>query len=785
MLQDFPRLEQMRAINLSTRKAIFTERAKLATEFFKKQGFSEEHMVLKQAQALKYVLENIPVTIFEDDLIVGSTTKHRIGCLMFPEFLSMNIWPDLPTISKRKFDPVDITEEEIDLLSEEIFPFWQDYTTYEWARKKGNEPLSLQLQERMVFYILAKSQMITHIIPNYPCLVNRGLENLIKEARAKELSANDAEAKEFYQAVQIAMQAVITLAERYAAKCEELAKVSEKTRAQELLEIASALRACPKKPAQTFQEALQAVWLTQVALHQENFDAALSFGRLDQFLYPYYKKDIEEGRLSSQRALELIGSFFIKLSDHTPLLPDAGQEILGGTGTNQAVTIGGLKPDGTDGTNELSYLMLKMSELLRMREPNVGARLHKNSPPEFRKAVVTSIYNSGAAPALYSDEPIIEALMNKGISLEDARDYGIVGCVETISPGRTMSSTGSIMLNLAAVLELTLHGGIHPLSGLQIGPKTGDLLSFKSFDEFMSAFKVQLEYMISMAVDGNNRLAEAHKHLHPTPLLSSLIDGTFASGRDVTWGGAKYNSSGVYVIGLADVADSLAALKNMVFDNAQIPKEEMASAIADNFEGHEKTFALLTRRAPKYGTDDDVADKTVVDLVELISNVFDKHKNPRGGPFHVGYWSITMHAGLGSLIGALPNGKKKGSPLASGATPVSGIAVKGPTASLSSTAKLPAKHIANSIANNHKIPKSLLGEPGKLDIFQNLVDGYFKRGGMQVQFIIQDRQTLFDAQKNPDAYRDLLVRVSGYTAYFCDLNKKMQDEIIARTEDQL
>ncbi len=784
-LGDYPRLARLRKELLNAPPAICVERARLVTEFFKREGFDGPRPVLRQARALSYLLENLPITIFDDELVVGSTTRHRLGTVLFPEFMAQTIWPELPTIATRDHDPVTIAEEEADLLADEVFPFWRDHTVHEHVRREGDNPRCLRIAEHLVFYVLAKSNGITHVIPDYASLVSRGMDELIDEAADAERKARDEEAAELHAAVQVALGAVVGFAGRYANACEERAQDADPSRSEELHEVASILRCVPAGPARTLHEALQAIWITEVALHQENNDLALSFGRLDQFLYSYYRDDLANGRVDEKRAGELIGSFFIKMGDHTPLVPQAGQEMFGGVSTNQAVTVGGMKPDGTDGVNDLTFLMVKVSEILALREPNMCARLHEESSPEYRRVLVESIYRTGAAPALYGDEAVIDALIEHGVSLEDARDYGVIGCVETTSAGRTMGMTGAILINVASVLELALNDGVHPLSGSQIGPKTDRLSNFSSFDDVYEALEGQLESIVALATDGNARFADAHATLHPTPLLSALIEGTKNSGRDVTRGGAKYNSSGVAIIGLADLADSLTAMKKVVFEDVKVSAAQLSNAMDANFDGHEKTRALLKDKSPNYGTDESSADEMVADVIRLISKIFEKHENPRGGRYNIGYWSITMHAGFGALTGCLPNGRLKGEPLASGATPSNGVAVKGPTAAMASTAKLPAPLMANCIANNHKLSRNLFDEPGKLDLFEKLVEVYFKRGGMQVQFTVQDRQTLIDARDNPDEYRDLLVRVSGYTAYFCDLNRRMQDEIIARTEDQI
>lgn len=784
-LDEFPRLKKLRQELISAPPALCIERARLVTEFFLKEGFDESRPVLRQANVLRYVLEHLSPAIFDQELIVGSTTSRRLGMVVYPEFLALAIWPELPTMARRSVNPVAISDEDADYLANVVFPFWKDLTIIEHVRREGKNPDFLSLMERIVFFALTKAAGLTHLIPDYETLVRRGLSSLIAEAEEREKTARDGESAEFYQAVQVCGKGVISLAHRYAAVCEKEAGGSQEPRASELKEIAGALRKVPAGPASTLQEALQSIWITQVALHQENSNMALSFGRLDQILYPYYETDLAGGRIDEKKATELIGCFFLKMGDHMPLAPLAGQEIIGGASTDQAVTIGGMKPDGADGVNGLTFLILNLSAMLALREPNLCARLHRGSPPTYVRAVLESLFRNGAAPALYGDEQVIKALTASGVKLEDARDYGIIGCVEPASSGRTMSMTGAIMFNLAAVLELSLNDGIQPLSGLPIGPTTGRFEKFQSFDEFDRAFQKQLDGMVDLATLGNSWFAQAHSKLHPTPLLSGLLRGSLESGKDVTRGGAMYNSSGVGVIGFADVADSLTAIKDLVFEKGLLSRTELMSALASDFEGHDKTYALLTRKAPKYGTDDPPADQVAADLVKSVASSFGRHKNPRGGKYHVGFWSLTMHTGLGSLTGALPNGKRKGAPLASGVTPVSGVARKGPTAAFASTTKLPVDRIPNGMANNHKLPRSLLGQPGKLEVFQQLVTGYFKGGGMQTQFIIQDRQTLIAARNHPERYRDLLVRVSGYTAYFCDLSRMMQDEIIARSEDEV
>jgi pyruvate formate-lyase/glycerol dehydratase family glycyl radical enzyme len=785
-LDDLPRIARLRRELLAAKPAVCVERARLVTEYLRRHGLGRDRAVLRQARVLGHVLDHLPTTVFDDELIVGATTRHRLGCMVFPEMMGAGIWPELTSLSTRAHDPVALSREDASTLARDVFPFWCDHTVHEHARRRAGDSACIRLSERIVFYLLSKANCISHVIPSFAMVLEHGMARIAEDATRRAAEATDAETRELHQACALVASAVLRFSERYALACEEAALSASLERARELREIARVLRRVPAQPARTLHEALQAIWLIQVALHQENNDVGMSIGRLDQLLGPLYRDDLTAGRQDPQSACELLASFFLKLGDHTPLIPAAAHELVGGSATNQAVTIGGLTPAGQDAVNDATYLILAANNLLRLREPNLCARLHATADATYRRALSESIYRTGASPALYGDEAVIDALEGQGMRSEDARDYGIVGCVEASIPGRTMGMTGAILFNLASVLELALNDGVHPLSGLRIGPATGELRRFGSFAEVERAFVTQLEHMTGLATEGNALLAEAHAELHPTPLLSALVEGTATSGRDVTRGGARYNSSGVAIIGLADVADSLTALRALVFaDPPLLDAARVHDALQTDFVDDERVRVMLLRKAPKYGQDDHNADGVAAWLVERIDTCFAAHAAPRDGNYRVGYWSMTMHAGLGALTGSLPNGRRRGAPLASGGTPVAGVSVAGPTASLASTAKLPARHMANGIALNHKLSRALLAQRGKLALLDRLVQTYFARGGMQVQYTVHDRRTLLAAQVDPESHRDLLVRVSGYTAYFCELNRRMQDEIIGRTEDRL
>jgi len=790
-LSEFPRILRLKEAILKAQLSVGLERSKLLVDYHEQNGFDLEHPQLRQANALRYILEHIQPVVFPDELIVGSCTEHRLGCVMFPEFQAAVIWPELLKLPYRKRHPVQVSPEAIEDFSFRIFPYFREKNIHEWTKTRFGYTRSLRLMERMVFYLIALPNGVSHLIPHYPLAIHKGFNRIIAEARQKrdQITGDGAEAKtkrEFYEAVEVVSAGVIAYGINHSRKCAELASAEpdEKRRA-ELLELSRMLERVPAEPAQTFYEALQGLWIAHLAVLQENSDLAVSFGRLDQYLLPYFQRDLAEKRLDLAQALELLMAFYIKTNDHTPLVPSSGEALFSGSATNQSIAVSGLLPDGRDGTNPLSFLMVRALDLLKLREPNVDARFHRDSPKVWYQKVLQSVRSTGAAPALYNDEAIVPALVAKGATVEDARDYGVIGCVETAVQGKSYPMTGSILLNLAATLELAMNNGIHQLSGLQIGPATGCLREFQSFDQFWEAFVAQLKYLVDMSVEAEILYDRAHEELHPIPLLSALLDGPMAKGKDATSGGATYNSSGIWTVGLADVADSLSALKQLVFEERRISPQEMEAALLADFEGYDKVRAMCLNRAPKYGTDDDAADAMAVRLVETVDGLYAPHRNYRGGPYHVGYWTMTIHTGYGRLTGALPSGRKKGQALASGATPVSGVARQGPSAALSSTAKLPAEGMANCIAHNHKLPARLLREPGKMEAFEQLVRGFFKKRGMQIQFVIADQEMLVQAMNDPELAKDLLVRVSGYTAYFGDLNRAMQQEIIARTEDSI
>lgn len=480
----------------------------------------------------------------------------------------------------------------------------------------------------------------------------------------------------------------------------------------------------------------------------------------------------------------------MKCADHVPMVPETGEELAGGTGSNQAITIGGITPDGKDAVNDLTYVMLKAAELLKVRDPNVNARVHVDiNKPEYLRRLCEVNIETRATPSMHNDLAAIHALENQDIALEHARDYSSVGCVEPSSGGRAYAHCAAIVLNLVSALNLTLYGGKYrPIDDERIGPDTGDPRKFKTFSDFMKAFETQLIWLIQQSVELNNYLGKAHQALHPTPLLSALFEGPMDKGKDLISGGAIYNSSGVSIIGFSDIVDSVSAIESIVYGNGSVSlsMDEMLKAIESNFTGEYENLGMMLRnRAPKFGTENPVADKNASHIMEFLHKTYQNYTNYRGGKYTVGYWTMTMHAGFGMLTGATPNGRKLSQSFSSGITPVSG-ATKSLTACLNSVADLNSQYMVNGIALNLKyLPDK--DTTVMLDNFSKTVETYFRKGGLQVQFNIISHKELVEALNDPEneKYRNLLVRVSGYTAYYYFLNEQMKREIINRSEYDL
>jgi formate C-acetyltransferase len=788
------RLQSLREVMLATPYSVCIQKARLITEFMKSPEGQIGPMILRRAGALEYILDNVEVIINDDELIAGAPASRRISAMLHPDLAGLLLWPELHELSTRETNPMQISDEEIAQLETEIFPFWSERSVAAYAGKFSTPQQSMDMLMQIGYYILTQFAGISHITPNYEKVLKKGFGGITEDAEAQierleEIENSGAMTPDllrqlhFHKAVKTTSLAATKFAGRYRSAALEMAeKETDPQRREELLEIAGIFERVPAEPARTFREALQSIWLAHVVVHQENFQHGISFGRLDRMLHPYYIADVEAGRIDYADAVELLGCMLVKSAEILPLFNSVGTKFFSGLSSAQGITLGGTDSGGLDSTNELSHAFLDAFDQVRLRQPNLHARIHSGTPEDFLIKIADTIKKGGGMPGLFGDAGIIPGLSLQGENGADAWDYSIVGCVEPNVQGKTFSACGAAFINLGSALEMALNNGKSLFNDTEAGPATGEASQFGSIDEVVDALHRQIAFLVQNAVAGNNSIELAHMDIYPTPILSALVDGCTESGRDVTLGGALYNCTGMQGVGLADVADSLAALDTLVFENKSITMAEFLEALSDDFQGHERLLLRIRNQAPKYGNEQEGADKFAKRVASIFSGEVLKYRNPRGGSYVPGFWTMTTHNGFGSYLGALPNGRRAGASLAEGITPTAGSDKSGPTAAMRSILSLDNATIGNGCTLNQKFsPSALEGEKGSRDL-ASLIKTYFDLGGMQVQFNVVDRETLLDAREHPEKHRGLLVRVSGYSAYFSDLTPEMQDDIIARSE---
>lgn len=792
-LETLPRIAGLRAAQIAQKPQVCIERAYYITRYLKELADASEPMEIRYARAVHFFLSHKRPVFFDDNLLAGTTTSKPFGAPVYPELTGMTIWPELDTISTRLKNPLALSSAEADELNFNIFPYWMDKNILEVTRLKHPNLQGLNLMEKFVFFIATKAGTISHTIPDYRIALTRGVNAMIAEASSREerlsetgsASDDDRQKLSFWRAVQIALTGITVYAQHLSAKAADLAaKTTDTQRKENYLALARICKKVPAEPAETFREAVNALWIIQVAIHAENINMAMSPGRLDQVLYPYYRRDKDRGLLSDMEAAEIISCLWLKLNDNTNLVPETAEELFGGAGTVPAVTVGGITEAGNDAVNELTYLMLRVTELLKLRDPSLNARYHyEKNAPAYLERVAAVVASTKSVPAFHNDAADIRTLENQGIETADARNYAVIGCVEMGVPGKTYDASSAIMFNLVSALELALYNGRRPVTGDDLmSIETGDPTALTHFNEFWEAFKAQVRWLLGKAIELNEAFGRVHQDIFPTPLLSAFFDGPLQKGRDLIFGGARYNASGATHIGFADTVDSLNAIEKGVFIDRICTFSDLLAALKADFAGFAKLHAWFVNKAPKYGTDDPIAVKNSQNLVRFLYDFYQSHINYRGGRYKPAYWTMTNHAGQGKLTGALPNGRKANKVFASGITPVS-QAARDLSACLRAVGGLDGLCIPMGEALNLKYPSC--DTPEDIRKFAQAIEAYFRGGGLHVQFNILSYEMLLDAKKHPEKYPELLVRVSGYSAYFKDLNEAMKDEIITRTEYDL
>jgi len=798
-IEDFPRLQRFLDEHFTTKAEVCPELPKLVTEWHLENGFETDRQgkpwnpIMRKALAFRHLMERKKPIIHKDDLIAGTTTTMPIGVVVYPEGHGTMIWSELLTVGDRTLNPYDISEDTRRLLHHTVFPYWAHRNFREWVRDRYGKPLCQRIDERFAVYFDWKQATISHTIPDFPKILRLGTKGMIDEIRAHlQDHPHDEEERVTLEAMIIALEGLQAYSRNLAKQASiDAAREPDPARRAELEHLAKVCSQVVEHPARTLDEAVNAVWITWVALHQESTNAGLSLGRLDQWLQPYFEADMaklasdEERRAYIKHAIELVGCFYMRCTDHLPLTPDLANFYFGGSSSDQAITLGGVTPEGEDAVCDMTYIFLKVTEMLSIRDPNVNARYHPriNSDTYLKRLCEVNLVTA-ATPSMHNDEVIFTSLSQFGYDIRDIRNWSATGCVEPTLSGRHIGHTNMQMMNMVAALEMALNNGYHPVMKWKLGPETGSVEKgdFKTFDDFFDAFTTQFKFLIDQSIEYNHMLAEAHQELRPTPLLSSLIDGCVDKGRDVTKGGAVYNSSGTAIIGLADVTDSLMVIKKLVYDEGKVSFERLKKAIDANFENDPALYAMVTRKVPLFGSGSEEAVAMANRIAKWAHDYYQGLDHYRGGKYTVGFWSMSNHVIFGTLTGALPSGRLAGKPFTPGLTPQP-IASKSLLDNIRDVAKLDPMNITNNMAFNVKVVPSAKDTREKTigDMF-SYVKTYFDMGGMQMQMNVVTSETLRDAMAHPENYRNLLVRISGYNAYFVTLNKDMQLELIERAE---
>ena len=826
-----PRIQKLVDALYEHMPVIESARAKLITESYK--ATEGEPIITRRAKAFAHILHNIPIIIRDNELIVGSSTIAPRGCQTFPEFSYEWLEAELDTVATRTADPFEIAEETKAELKE-ADKYWKGKTTSELATSYM-APEAIKAIEHNIFtpgnYFY---NGVGHVTVKYWEVLEIGFEGIMEKAQ-KELDGcsvgdgNYARKSHFLEAVILSCKAVIDYAGRYAKLAQEMAaQTSDPVRKQELFVIAENCSRVPAKGAQNFYEACQSFWFVQQLLQMESSGHSISPGRFDQYMYPYYKKDMEAGIITREFAQELMDCIWVKLNDLNKCRDAASAEGFAGYSLFQNLIAGGQNKEGEDVTNDLSVMCIQASMHVHLPAPSLSVRVWNGSPHEFLIKAAELTRTGIGLPAYYNDEVIIPALQNRGLSLEDAREYNIIGCVEPQKAGKTEGWHDAAFFNMCRPLELVFSNGMD--KGEMVGIPTGDVTQMKTFDEFFDAYKKQMEYCISLLVNADNAIDVAHAERCPLPFLSCMIDDCLKEGKSVQEGGAVYNFTGPQGFGIANMADGLFAIRKLVYEDKKVSMKELKEALAWNYdkgldaqsagdmtemimkamqkagrnvdastaEGLLKTFMGMkpgeqkTQRfkeihdmideVPKFGNDIPEVDYFAREVAYTYSKPLQKYNNPRGGKFQAGLYPVSANVPLGGQTGATPDGRYAHTPVADGVSPSAGKDVKGPTAAATSVSRLDHFIVSNGTLFNQKFhPSALSGREG-LEKFVALIRGYFDQKGMHMQFNVVDRQTLLDAQEHPEKYKHLVVRVAGYSALFTTLSRSLQDDIIRRTE---
>lgn len=768
------RIQKLKETMFAEERFMSIEQAKIVTDVYREHGDLPRNLL--RALALKEALSRIEIRITPGELIVGNRTTGVRAGVIFPESGLSWVDREIETLPTRAQDKFMVRAGDVAEFKEEIFPFWQGKTLEDILDGRiGGEMRAIG----KVAKINQTDHAQGHICPDTERWLAYGPNGLI--ALANEAKTQHPDNAAFYDGLILSLEGAQIFMRRYAALAREMSVRSPEK--EELLAISRVCDALAERPPQTFREAVQASWFLYVVLQMESNASSFSPGRMDQYLYPFYQKEIESGAMSREDALEFIECLFLKFNQIVYLRSSGSAKYFAGFPIGFNVAVGGQDATGESAENELSFLFLRAQEHLLLPQPNLSARVFSGSSEHFLTRCAEVVGKGSGMPQFFNDEAVIPALKNKGISDEDARNYAIVGCVELTTMGNNLGWSDAAMFNLVKALELALNDGVCTLSGKQMGAHTGTLEDFSTYEDVLGALNQQVDFFFERMIRCCEVVEKAHAELLPSPFLSCVIDDCMEKGVDVTAGGAHYNLSGIQAIQCANVADSLAALKTLVYDEKIVDRKELHQALVNNFENAELLRLRLLNKAPKYGNDVEWVDAIAFDWAKAFADRLAGHTNVRGGPYQMGLYTVSAHVPMGQNVGATPDGRLSREPLADGGmSPVYGRDSHGPTAVLKSVSRVKSEYGSNGTLLNMKFLPSLFKTELGVAKFVRLLKAFIELKIIHVQFNVVNRSDLLAAQKQPELYRSLTIRVAGYTAYFTELAPDLQREIIERTE---
>ena len=779
------RIQKLRRQSVETDPRIYMERANLITDAYMKYEGSVSVPELR-ALAFKHFLENKSISINDGELIAGEKGCGPQEAPTFPE-LCCHTLEDMKIMNERELIGFRVSEEDFRLQEEKIIPYWENRAlrnkiissmTEEWKKCYGAGIFTEFMEQRGPGHTVASSEIYENGFNDYIRRIDERISALDflndKEALEK---------RDELRAMRIACEAIIALGKRYGELAKQMAeKEQDETRKSELLEIAENCSVVPAERPKTYWQAIQMYWFIHLGVTTElNPWDAFSPGRLDQHLYPFYLNDVKEGSLDDEKALELLESLWVKFNNQ-PAPPKVGVTLKeSSTYTDFAnINSGGITAEGQDGVNEISYMILDCMDEMKLLQPSSNVQISKKTPQAFLKRACEISRKGWGQPAFYNTEAIIQELLYAGKTIEDARKGGTSGCVETGAFGsEAYILTG--YFNLPKILELTLNNGYDKVSEQQLGLQLGYAEDYKSYEELFRAFEKQVNYFVDIKLEGSNIIEQIYAKYMPVPFLSVIVNDCIATGKDYNAGGARYNTNYVQGVGIGTITDSLAAIKYNVFDQERFTMQELTKALEDNFDGHDLVSHLVKNKTPKYGNDDDYADDIMIDVFEAYKNSVNGRGNMKGGEYRINMLPTTCHVYFGEVMLASANGRLAHKPLSEGISPEKAADINGPSAVIRSAAKMDHLSTGGTLLNQKFTPEVVKGEEG-LDHMANLIRSYFTMDGHHIQFNVVDKELLIKAQNNPEEYKDLIVRVAGYSDHFRNLSKSLQDEIIGRTE---